>query len=340
MAEWGQPWGLLWGSPNVSPTHSLSLSGNATAVVIPAGLLLKELKDSRQLEEDGNGRRLTRVFAIHGTSDPVKVSGVGPQRGDIYDASVGSDETGTDDRLIVSNRSVRILSLGEVAVELTVFYEEVNLSINGIGRQVSLNITGRSKKIQQGFETVHFPTGDAGDLEEEWGDTIGPRTKGGELQGVERIDTAMDYSVTDYRSILTVSYVNTLLGLHTRVNNASFHGFNQKNVLFQGVRATRSGNGLWQLVYAFIVNPIRVVREYDNFISADGEDAPAQTIDIQGFEYLWFEHAEKKAEVGGKAILTKKLRSAHIATIYEEGNFGGLGLGTGPIYNNPPLFEI
>ncbi len=342
MVQWGKSWGpSVWGTPLATAQVSLSLSVSAKASVTVPGLRITERITSRQFTEDGNGRKLQRVFAIHGTDDPTKLKGTGPQRGDIYDASVGSAETGTDDRLIVANRSTRPLSTGEKACEMTVFYEEVNRSVSSIGRQVNLNIAGRSVKIEEAFAQVHFPTGDADDLDEEWGKTIGPKSKDGKLQGVERIDTTMDYSVTAYRSIMSVGYVNTLLALHTKVNNASFHGFGEKTMLFQGARASRSGNGLWQVQLSFIINPIRMKKSYNNILAADGGVAPVQTIDIKGFEYLWFEHAEKLITTtkNKKKVLSKAFRSAHVATIYEGANFGGLEIGTAALYNSPAIFS-
>ena len=311
-------------------SQTLSFAQSQTrGLTLPVGITITESVESRRLEKTSRGRQLTRMFFIKGTDDPVQADALGPQIGDIYNDSDGNPEgTGfTDETLIAARRNLSPLAVGAggvKAITLEVLYGEAATDPSGVNRQVSLDISGQSVRVERAFSQRHFPSSDA-DLEKKWGLAIGPRTKDNELKGVDRLDTAVSMSETHERSRLTQAYKQTLLDLHGTVNRDVFRGFAAKTVLFQGVRASTTADGRWQLQYEFAVAPFSTIVELTEFVENAQEN-----IVVSGHEFLWLEWVEE-VDPDDDTKLLRKIKSAHVATIFEDADFAALDIGTEPL---------
>ena len=331
---WGEGWGEPWGGGSQGITQILTLvQSEVSAVVVGDGITIKEQVPSRNLQETSEGRRLTRIFVITGTDDPPEAGGLGPQIGDTYDASIGdSGGTETDTSLIATSRALSPLAVDTTikAIKLVVEYGEADLTPSGLNRQVSLDITGESTHIERAISQTHFPTSRANDLDDEWGKIIGPKNKEGEIVGADKLDTKVSYAETHFRNRLSTSYIVTLLTLHGKVNTSIFRGFAAKTILFEGVNARRLPNGQWELSYKFSIAPFAVESRFDDFIKDDGTTETDNVL-VSGHQFLWLDVVESKNATSGE--LEKKLRSAHVADIYDDADFGALDIGTNPLTN-------
>ncbi len=330
--RWGRPWGAgsEWGADTDTLVQNLNLfQSRISGRLVPAGTTIKELIESRNLSDSGDGRELTRIFIITGTDDPVQASGLGPQKIDIYKGNVGdSGDTFTDSSLIVVDRSLIPIAVDTPtpAIRLEVKYQEVRLTQKqGVNRQVSLEISAKTTHIEQGFGQVHYPISKRQDQEKKFDDLIGPITPDKKLKGVDRIDTAMALNETHFRGRLSQSYINMLADLHTKVNKSTFRGFAPKRVLFHGVRANRIANGEWQLDFRFVVGAALVNKEITFRI--DKSTTERNDIQIVGHEFLWIETGQFDKD----NVLLRSILSAHVTTVYELAEFSALDIGTSPL---------
>lgn len=304
-------------------------------LVLPTGITITESIESRRLEKTSKGRQLTRMFFIKGTDDPVKADAFGPQIGDIYNDSDGNPEgTGfTDATLIAARRNLSPLVVGaggEKAIGLEVLYGEIDTNPSGVSRQVSLDISGQSVRIERAFSQKNFPSVEDAELKDKWGLAIGPKTRGNELKGVNRIDTAVSMAETHERSRLSQAYKQTLLDLHGTVNRNVFRGFAIGTVLFQGFRANTTADGRWQLQFEFSVAPFSTIIDFDEFVNSDSDILGIEQVVVSGHEYLWIDWKEQAKEDLDKG-LKRVILSAHVATIFKDADFAALEIGTDPL---------
>jgi len=319
-----------------SASQTLSFVQSQTrGLVLPTGITITERIESRNMEHTSKGRELIRIFTINGTDDPVQADALGPQIGDTYDDTVGNPEGSgfTDLNLFVGSRVLEPLiagSGGPKAVMLEVKYFEANRNPKGSGvnRQVSLDISGQVVRVERAFSQKHFPTLDANQIEKHWGLAIGPETKEFELKGVGRFEAAVSLSEIHMRSRLSEAYIQTLLDMHGTVNRDLFRGFAVGIVLFLSARATTNPDGGWEVQYEFVIAPKSRTFTITEFVKGTKE-----TLDVSGHEYLWFEWTKEIDEtIGIESVnLLRKVKTAHIATIYKSADFSVLDIGTEPL---------
>ena len=125
---------------------------------------------------------------------------------------------------------------------------------------------------------------------------------------------------------------NVVAPLTGKTNDASFRTFDEGEVLFMGATATRRGYERIEVTFKFSASPnaaeIYVTPEPDP-LDPDA-DVPIIVYEKQGHEYLWCTYVEKEtpADDDLPARMIWEPRSAHVATIYDTGDFSTLGIGT------------
>ncbi len=315
--KWGNPWGASWGTILGSATQGLGFKNNRASMVIslPTGVTLKELKESRAYQRNAAGRNFQRVFMIKGSKNPTEVEGVGPQLNDIFINDAG-DDTGflaADRQIVVENTPP-----GEEAMRLVVQYVEFNVDQVGVARQYALNIGSQTEHVTRALEQKNIQSNDS-DLE-----LIGLNPATGQVDGVDISTPYITWLEEDFRSEITNSYRQALRDLVQKTNLSDFRGWNAGEVRFDGVELRRNSNSQWKLTYHFAINANVLLNiPGDQMVSGNAITDEA----VKGWEYVWFELQKKRDGTN----LVQKVKAAHIARVYEEGNFASLGIGTGPI---------
>ena len=140
--------------------------------------------------------------------------------------------------------------------------------------------------------------------------------------GVEGVDITVpvyQFSETHYLpdAVVTQGYKGTLFSLTGRVNAGSFRGFNAGEVLFLGATGSKRGtdpDADWEITFRFAASP-----------NATGISVgPIGGISKKGWEYLWVRYADQ--EDASSHAIVKRPVAAYVERVYDEGNFGALGI--------------
>ena len=139
------------------------------------------------------------------------------------------------------------------------------------------------------------------------------------VNGVDITVPVYQFSETHYLppEVVTESYKGTLFSLTGKVNNGSFRGFAAGELLFLGASGSRRGTGAdddWEITFRFAASP-----------NVTGlAVGPISGINKKGWEYLWVRYAD--AEDTGSGTIVKRPIAAYVERVYDDGNFGGLGI--------------
>lgn len=121
-------------------------------------------------------------------------------------------------------------------------------------------------------------------------------------------------------STVTNAYRITCHNLTGKTNASTFRGFPAGDVLFLGVRGSRTGTAsddLWEVTFIFAASP-----NATNITVGDITVAAKK-----GWEYLWVLY-EDAADTD---MLVKVPRAAYVERVYDSGDFSSLGIGTGTL---------
>lgn len=184
-------------------------------------------------------------------------------------------------------------------------------------KRIRWNTSGGTAHISTSKATTSkYPAGDAFDNNQ----TIG-LTPDGDVQGCDIVVPAFNFTV-EYRFAngqVTNAYAATVKGLTGKVNNATFYGFAAGEVLCMGGDATQESQGDPTLNFSFL--------QMDSISSLD--IGAITGIAKKGHEYLWVWYEEKVQEAAdGKKWALKVPLYAFVESVYEEGDFSTLGIGT------------
>lgn len=140
--------------------------------------------------------------------------------------------------------------------------------------------------------------------------------------GVEGIDITVPvyhFAETHYKpdAQITGAYKGVLFNLTGKVNGDGFRGFAPGEVLFLGASGAKRGSGTeadWEITYRFAASP-----------NVTGLSVgPIGGINKKGWEYLWVRYAD--AEDSGSGAIIKKPIAAYVERVYDQANFGALGI--------------
>lgn len=136
------------------------------------------------------------------------------------------------------------------------------------------------------------------------------------VEGVDITVPIYHFSETHFFSSISSTYRSTLFHLTGKVNNASFRGMDAGECLFLGAAGSRRGAEKWEITFRFAGSPNRT-----------GIQIGAITgITKKGWEYLWVRYADE-ADNAVHALVKKPI-GVYIERVYDEGNFGSLGIGS------------
>lgn len=325
------------------PTY-LTTSGDRFATTVT------ELHRSRRMEDRDSGLTLTRVFIIQGTKNPVECIDLGPQRGDTLEE---------DERFYVTARSVEEYGRAgneNDACRLTVTYQaagqndsvidDPNENTGGGGggggskeeavdivkARVSFAINGESVHVTEALSQQSFKDGALAGF----GDTIGVTDNGAE--GVTIQAGLLTFTETHRFSgkALTAGYLQTLRDLSFTVNNADFRGFQEGEVLFNGISAAQQEGSVWALTFQF---QVRRNESWNVSLITSNGDTNDEVGEKEGWEYLWTRNVRRTVEKDGLGIQYHGPWSVHVAQVYKKEDFNALNIGTGAFTFTPGLSD-
>ena len=171
---------------------------------------------------------------------------------------------------------------------------------------------GGTQHITQSLQTAGRYPGSAPDFKGAIGVTHD------NVEGVDITVPVYTFSETHYlaASQVTNAYKMTLFNLTGKVNTGSFKGLAPGECLFLGASGSKRGADDWEITFRFAGSPNRTGLSV----------GPISGISKKGWEYLWVRYAD--AEDTASHTLVKQPVAAYVERVYDEGNFGSLGIGT------------
>jgi hypothetical protein len=226
----------------------------------------------------------------------------------------------------VENLGLKSIELAErinqTTFKVTAVYEplvfDTGDGTSGNSNEPSFNFDtgGGTKHITQSLQTIgKFPASApdfAGAIEVD---------NEGNVNGVDVAMPVMNFSETHYFSPdrVSTSYKKRIADLTGKVNSGSFKGYATGEVLFLGASGSRRGKrstDYWEITFKFAVSP-------------NVTNLKAGTITVaskKGWDYLWVRYADDVSS--DRKALIKKPVAAYVEKVYEQAEFGGLGIGS------------
>ena len=273
---------------------------------------LTEKYDSRKITtgEDGDAQSAEFVYTLTGVADEnsariLATNSTASTYGDLIRKSITLEPVHVD-----------TTDLAACIWEITVQYGEQTAPEEGES-SFSFDTGGGTQHITQSLGTVgsYAASGTAPDF----GGAIGVTHDN--VEGVDITIPVYNFSETHYlpASQVTSAYKGTLFNLTGKVNSGSFRGLAAGECLFLGASGSRRGTAPeddWEITFKFAGSPNR------SGITV----GPISGISKKGWEYLWVRYAD--VEDAASNTLVKQPVAAYVEKVYEEGNFGALGIGS------------
>ncbi len=291
---------------------------NADGTIV--GVFIEEKARSRSTKATTDGRTLTRLFLIHGCSDPAKVTDIGPQ--------VGDQDTEYAEYFVEERSGAPYATGGGEAdiVLLTIGYVRLGNDPRGSGGAegtLTFEFGSESEHIDRAIAQVHYG-GDADRV----GDLI--NVTDDEVQGLDINAPIIDFQEEHSFSIgqFSPAFRRLLATTVQTTNAAAFREWLVGEVLFVGASA-RKAAGRWYVTFSF-----RVRRNVDSIIIpvyTKAGELDTQDVLKRGWQYLWIESIRLPA-AGASPTSTRVVPHAvHVATVYDEIDFSVFGIGTNPL---------
>jgi hypothetical protein len=170
---------------------------------------------------------------------------------------------------------------------------------------------GGSKHVSYALATTKYPAS-APDM------ANAVNFDGEKINGVEVQAPVFNFSETHVIAAASVTgaYKLALFNATGKMNNATFKGFAQGEVLFLGASGSKRGDDDWEISFRFAASP-----------NATGLTVAGITgIAKKGWEYLWVNWC--KEVDGATNALKPKAQGVYVQQVYEYANFATLGIGT------------
>ena len=272
---------------------------------------LTEKYDSRKVttDPDGDAQSAEFVYTLTGVADEnsariLATNSTASTYGDLIRKSITLEPV-----------HINTSDLGACIWEVTVQYGEREAPESGDPAVFSFDTGGGTQHITQSLGTIgsYAASGTAPDFKGAVGVTHD------NVEGVDITVPVYNFSETHYLpdTQVTPAYKGTLFNLTGKVNNASFRGLAAGECLFLGASGSQRGPGEdWEITFKFAGSPNRTGITV----------GPITGIAKKGWEYLWVRYAD--AEDAASNTLVKQPVAAYVEKVYEDGNFGSLGIGT------------
>ncbi len=170
---------------------------------------------------------------------------------------------------------------------------------------------GGTKHVSYALETTKYPAS-APDM------ANAVNFDGEKINGVEVQAPVFNFSETHVlpAASVTGAYKLALFNATGKINNGTFKGFAQGEVLFLGASGSKRGDDDWEISYRFAASP-----------NAAGLNVAGVTVaSKRGWDYLWVNWC--KEVDGGTNALKPKAQGVYVQRVYEFADFSTLGIGT------------
>lgn len=245
------------------------------------------------------------AFTVRGTADDLAA------RAAAEGASPATYDT-------LPRQSVSVEPVGQDLWEAVVRYgRSSGGSLPAPGESVfSFDTGGGTQHITQSKQTVSSHAA-PGTTAPDFKGAIGVTADG--VEGVNITVPVYQFSETHYfpNSAVSQAYKGTLFNLTGKVNAGGFRGFAQGEVLFLGASGSRRGSNPdddWEISFRFAASPN----------ATNLSVGPIGGIAKKGWEYLWARYADQ--EDPASHAIVKRPVAAYVERVYDEGDFGGLGI--------------
>lgn len=184
--------------------------------------------------------------------------------------------------------------------------------------KISFDTTGGTKHITHSKETVQtVPAAGYTDVPDFHG---GINVTDDGVEGVDVVVPQCTYAEEHQiaAATVTLAYLNTLVGLTGKTNNATWRGFAAGELLFMGAKVDgRLGEDFYTVTFSFSASPNVTGLEIGGAIDGIAKD---------GHEYVWVATERVEDATAGKLIL--RPLAAYVERVYDAGDFSALGIGT------------
>jgi hypothetical protein len=128
--------------------------------------------------------------------------------------------------------------------------------------------------------------------------------------GIDIVGPKLQFTIRKRKagSLITLAYVNTLVSLTGKTNNAVYLGFAAGELLFLGADGQQVRGGDTEITFSFAASP--------NAASATINGV--SVTDIKGHDYVWSYYEPATAN-------TPTVKGVYRATLYDSGDFSLLG---------------
>lgn len=295
-----------------------------------------EDNDSRSATIVRLGRRASssyqKSYKVFGTTDDLEVHADANER--ITSTLAFWQYPGKPD-VQLRAESYSVSYLGDDAWQVTIAYEK-----NGADDDQQTDPLKRARSFDTSGGTQHITQADGGKITRNGGTTTRTGTErrfpptapsmdsaigvdGDSVAGVDIVVPALSwtetYDVPD--PYVTAAYIKAVAALTGTTNDAPFRTFAAGEVLFMGCSGAQEwddqrGNGPWSLSFKFVASP-----------NVTGQTiGPIAGVEKKGHEYLWVRYEEAVNSTAG--VSYKRPKYVYVNTVYKEGDFSGLGIGT------------
>lgn len=139
------------------------------------------------------------------------------------------------------------------------------------------------------------------------------------VQGVDIVVPTYDFSLTHYldQSIVDDNYKANIKDAAGKVNNATYLGHGQRELLFMGASGSVKGADEYEVTYRWMYSPTKTNITIDNITVAEKK----------GWDYLWVDYKEDDDPVLNARVQVPV--GAYVDQVYEETDMSKIGT------NNP-----
>ena len=267
---------------------------------------LTEQIDSREWAT-GENQSVTFHYILEGTSDDLTAKTlIENSTANDYDGLIRHECTLEPDFVDTTTSKGRWIC--------TVRYRRPENMPPEVGQSLfSFDTGGGTQHITQSIQTVesYAASGTAPDF----GGAIGVTHDN--VEGVDITIPVYNFSETHYidDANVTEAYRGALFNLTGKVNDGPFRGLATGECLFLGASGSKRGSGDWEISYRFAASPNK-----SGLVIGD-----IAGVTKKGWEYMWVRYAD--AEDQAAKAMVKRPVAVYIEKVYEEGDFGSLGIG-------------
>lgn len=270
-------------------------------------IVCSENMNSRQVTE---GRSAELIYTIRGTEDQAAAIAALKAQAPLVFAGLARQPVLVEPVHVDTTDPDHCLWTGTVSYDVREYQEPPEVGDSSF----AFDTAGGTQHITQSLSTVaRYPTATAPDC----GGAIGVTADS--VEGVDITVPVYAFSETHYFAAATVNdtFKGRLFGLTGKVNAGAFRGLAAGECLFLGASGSRRGTSAsddWEITYKFAGSPNRTGLSVGSITG----------ISKKGWEYLWVRYEDQVDDTAN--VLVKRPVAVYIERVYENGNFGDLGI--------------